>query len=151
MKAADIYYGLSPREVRKLAFDYAVKLNLRIPESWVNQKIAGADWFSSFMKRHTRLSIRTPRATSLARASAFNKANVELFFKNLRTVMDRLKPSAGDIWNVDETGVTTVHKPDRVIARRGFKQIGSLTSQERGCLVTVTIAVSATGNCVPPF
>lgn len=67
------------------------------------------------MKRRTRLSIQTSRATSLARASDFNKTNVELFFKNLRTVMDGLKTSAGDVWNVEETGVTTIHKPDRVL------------------------------------
>lgn len=151
LKSADIYYGLSPKEVRKLAYDYARKLNLKIPQSWTARQMAGADWFSSFMKRHPTLSIRTPRATSLARATAFNKTNVDLFFKNLRIVLDRLKPAAGDIWNVDETGITTVHKPDRIVARRGFKQVGRLTSQERGSLVTVTLAVSATGNCVPPF
>jgi hypothetical protein len=41
-----------------------------------------------------------------------------------------------EIWNVDETGITTVQVPDRIIGRRGKKQIGSLTSQERGILVT---------------
>ena len=65
--------------------------------------------------------------------------------------MDRLKLSAGDISNVAEIGVITIHKPNRVIVRRGFKQIGSLMSQERGCSVTVTLAVSVMGNYVPPF
>lgn len=63
-----------------MAFYYSVKSNLRIPESLVNQNIAGADWFSSFLKRHTRLSIRTLIATNLAKASAFNKDNVYLVF-----------------------------------------------------------------------
>jgi hypothetical protein len=44
---------------------------------------------------------------------------------------------------MDETGVTTVQTPERVIARRGFA--------ERGKLVTLDLAVSATGNTVPPF
>lgn len=38
---------------------------------------------------------------------------------------------------MDESGVTTVQKPDRLVARRGFKQVGSLTSGERGSLVTL--------------
>lgn len=151
MRASDIYYGLSPKEVRKLAWEYATKLNIRVPDTWSDKQLAGADWFTCFLKRHPRLSIRTPRATSLARASAFNKTNVNAFFDNLNTVLDRMKPNPGDIWNVDETGVTTTHKPDRVVARRGFRQIGKLVSQERGSLVTVTLAVSATGNFVPPF
>ncbi|KZR97022.1 Uncharacterized protein APZ42_008323, partial [Daphnia magna] len=45
----------------------------------------------------------------------------------------------------------TVQVPDRIVGRRGKKQIGSLTSQERGTLVTLCMAVSAVGNSVPPF
>lgn len=52
---------------------------------------------------------------------------------------------------MDETGVTTVQKPNRVIAGRGFKQIGRITSAERGALVTMAVAVSAAGNSIPPF
>lgn len=55
MKAADMYYGLSPKGVGKLYC--ARKLNLKIPESWSDRQIACADWFSSFMKPHPRLSI----------------------------------------------------------------------------------------------
>ncbi|KAF8781401.1 hypothetical protein HNY73_011800 [Argiope bruennichi] len=52
---------------------------------------------------------------------------------------------------MDETGISTVQKPDRVVARRGFKQIGKMTSVERGTLVTLAIAVSAIGNKIPPL
>ncbi|XP_011870541.1 PREDICTED: uncharacterized protein LOC105563512 [Vollenhovia emeryi] len=151
MKAADIYYGLSPKEIRKLAFQYAQVANIKMPESWSDKKMAGADWFTSFLKRHSTLSIRTPEATSLARTSSFNPTNVEKFFYNVKTVLEREKFEASDIWNVDETGVTTVQKPDRVVARRGFKQIGKITSAERGTLVTIAAAVSAAGNSIPPF
>ena len=52
---------------------------------------------------------------------------------------------------MDETGITTVQTPDHIVARKGFKQIGRVTSAERGNLVTVTVAVSASGNSIPPF
>ncbi|MEE4247471.1 MAG: hypothetical protein V2I33_18840 [Kangiellaceae bacterium] len=55
------------------------------------------------------------------------------------------------IFNVDETGLTTVHKPPKVIAGRGEKQVGQVTSAERGVLVTMCGAVNALGNSVPPF
>ena len=45
--------------------------------------MAGVDWFNAFMKRHPELSIWKPQATSLARATAFNKTTVEEFLNNL--------------------------------------------------------------------
>jgi hypothetical protein len=52
---------------------------------------------------------------------------------------------------MDETGVRTVQTPDRIIARCGYNQIGKLVSAERGKLVTLALADSATGNTVPTF
>ncbi len=111
----------------------------------------GEDWFSSFMSRHKDLSIRTPEATSMARAEGFNTTAVKQFFDNLRVVMKRYPYKAGDIYNLDETGVTTVQKPDRVISRKGVKQVGKLTSAERGSLVTMVSCVSADGLKIPQF
>ena len=51
---------------------------------------------------------------------------------------------------MDETGVTTVLKPDRIIGRRGTKQIGAITSAERGTLITVEGTISASENSIPP-
>lgn len=48
----------------------------------------GRDWFELFRKCH-HLSCRTPGATSLARATAFNRQNVGEFFNNLASVMER--------------------------------------------------------------
>lgn len=151
MKASDIYFGLSPKEVRRFAYHLAIQNDLKIPEQWSKNEMAGIDWFNHFLKRHPRLSIRSPQATSLARASSFNRHNVSGFFTLLKTVLDRLQLTPSDIWNVDETGITTVQKPDRVLARKGHKQIGRITSAERGTLVTLAVAVSAGGNSMPPF
>lgn len=52
---------------------------------------------------------------------------------------------------MDETGVTNVQKPSRIVARRGFKKVSRITSQERRISVTIALAVSATGSKVPPF
>ena len=149
--ASSIYFGLSPREVRTLAYESEKRFNLSFPPSWSDVQMAGPDWFSAFLKRHPGLSIRTPESTSIARATAFNKINVDQFFGKLAEVMDRYKFDATRIWNVDETGITTVAKPNKVIACTGVKQVGSLTSAERGQLVTLCAAVSAAGQAIPPF
>jgi len=44
-----------------------------------------------------------------------------------------------------------VQWPSKVIARKGAKQIGALTSGERGQLVIVELAVNAFANTVPPM
>ncbi|XP_074026655.1 uncharacterized protein [Leptinotarsa decemlineata] len=75
-KVADIYYGLTPKEVKRLAYLYATSLHLTVPNSWKKIEMAGPDWFTSFFKRNAGLAIRTPEATSLSRATSFNKKNV---------------------------------------------------------------------------
>ncbi|CAB3249218.1 unnamed protein product [Arctia plantaginis] len=47
------------------------------------------------------------------------------------------------IWNCDETGVSIVQKHAKVIATKNQKQVGKLTSAERGKNVTVLFAKSA--------
>lgn len=41
--------------------------------------------------------------------------------------------------------------PSKVVSTRGKKQVGAVTSAERGELVTLVCAVNATGNAVAPF
>ena len=149
--ASKIYFGLSPQLFRKLAYEFAVANNIKHPTSWNVNKSAGADWFGAFIKRNKNLSIRKPEATSLSRATSFNRVNVNQFFDNLGSVLDQYHFQPYNIYNVDETGVTTVQKPDRIIAEKGLKQVGAITSGERGKLVTITVAVNASGNMIPPF
>ena len=52
---------------------------------------------------------------------------------------------------MDKTSVTTVLKPDRIIGRRGTKQIGAITSAERGTVITVVGTISASRNSIPPY
>ncbi|CAG2199907.1 unnamed protein product [Mytilus edulis] len=151
LNASYIYFGLTPKEVRRLAYECAEKFSIHMPQSWVENKCAGVDWFLLFMRRHPNLSIRTPEATSLSRATSFNHTNVNLFFTKLGEVMDRYKFNASDIWNIDETGITTVQKPSKTVGAKGVKQVGGITSAERGYLVTVCGSVNAIGNTVPPM
>jgi DDE superfamily endonuclease. len=54
------------------------------------------------------------------------------------------------VFNVDETGLTTVQsKSSKVFALKGRRQVGSLTTAERGVLSTFVICMSAGGVFVP--
>lgn len=149
-----MHYGLSPLELRQLCYKYATSKQLKIPDSWTcgeKNQAAGEDWYRGFMQRHPELTIRQAEATSLGRATAFNRFTVQQFFNNLRTLYDRHCFSPENIWNVDETGLSTVHKPGTVIAEKGQRQVGKVTSGERGQNITLCICVSAIGNTVPPM
>ena len=115
-KAADIYFGLSPKDVRVCAFQCAKKFNIKMPSTREEKECTGSDWLNGFLKRRPSLSIRVPEPTSLAKATSFNRENVKNFFDKLAEVMDRYKFMPNDIWNVDETGVSTVQKPNKVVA-----------------------------------
>ncbi|XP_034093201.1 uncharacterized protein LOC117560459 [Gymnodraco acuticeps] len=132
MEAADLYYGLSSKEVRKFAYELAKNYECNFPQTWAGKEMAGADWLTTFLKRHPTLSIRRPQATSLSLATSFNRTNVNKFFDNLSAVLTKHGFVTQDIWNMDETGVTTVQNPGKIVARKGTKQVGSVTSAERG-------------------
>ena len=150
-KAARLFYGLSTTQTRKLAYNYARTLNKDIPSSWAENERAGEDWLSGFLKRNATISLLSPEATSLSRATSFNRFNVAKFFDILMEVYARDQYGPERIWNVDETGCTTVHKPAKVLATTGAKQVGAIVSAERGQLVTLCCAVNAVGNSVPPM
>lgn len=144
-------HGLTYVHIRKLAYELAVQNHIPRPKTWDSNHLAGVDWMKGYMKRHTSLSLRTPEGTSLSRATSFNKTNITEFFDNLETVITRENFAEDDIWNIDETGYTTVQQTKKVVATKGQKQVGQVTSGERGQLVTICCAISASGRKIPPF
>jgi DDE superfamily endonuclease/helix-turn-helix, Psq domain len=143
-------FGLSSRSVRSLAYQLAVRNN--IPHNFNNEKkMAGWCWLRSFMKRN-KLSLRLPEATSAARARGFNREAVAAFFDILEPLQEKFNFPPSKIFNVDETGITTVQgRPSKIVAARGRKQVGTLSSAERGELSTAVICMSASGVFVPPM
>ena len=150
-QAAKLHYGLTKKDVLKLAYDYGKANNMDLPKNWESTKSAGFMWLRGLRKRHPSLSLRKPEATSLSRATSFNKENIALFFKNLKEVILRYKFSPDKIFNLDETGISTVHVPPKIMCEKGSKQVGSLTSGERGVNVTMIVSINAIGNHVPPM
>ena len=147
-----MFHGLSIKSTRKLAWEYAKQNHKDYPETWDKNCEAGMESFYGLMKRNLNLSIRMPEATSIARATAFNRYNVNMFFDNYESILTRpnvmLEPHW--IWNLDETGVKTVQGTSKVLSEKGIKQVGQLTSAERGVLVTMCCCVNAVGAALPP-
>lgn len=129
--------------VFQLAEKYKLKHNFN-----KEKKMAGPEWLDSFLKRNPKLSVRTPEGTSMNRAKAFNREAVSKFFDNLEPFTSY---PASRVFNVDETGISTVAKSSKIVAARGKKRIGAITSAERGTNTTVICSMSATGIFIPPM
>lgn len=107
-KCAWYQFGLTYKAFRKLAYEYAKTNGKAFPEKWNVMKEAGEDWLYGFMKRNPTLTLRKPEKTSLARLRGFTKKAVDEFYENLKRLYQTHSFQPKDIYNLDETGITTV-------------------------------------------
>ena len=147
-------FGLTKMDIRRLAYRYCEVNDIQHNFN-PKTKCAGEDWMAGFMKAHPELSLRKPEQTSMARASGFNKEKVNRFFDALESIIYgqngavAIPPSR--IYNADESGFSVCHTPGRIVAPKGKRSVGAITSLEKGKTITVLCCVSAAGTYVPPM
>lgn len=107
-KSAFHHFGLTYSSFRKLAYEFAFKNNLPHPSNWNTLKEASEDWLFGFLKRNPSLALRKPENISVSRVKALNKAAVEIYFTNLRNLYAKYNFLPKDVYNLDESGITTV-------------------------------------------
>ncbi|XP_057312355.1 uncharacterized protein LOC130653871 [Hydractinia symbiolongicarpus] len=144
------FYGLSINELRRVIYEYCERNKIKHPFNKVHQ-MAGRDFVSGFLKRRQTLSLRKPEAVSLNRVFGLNKTSIDRYFENLKTVLEKFNIRPHRIFNVDESGLTCVHKPIKVLAPKGKRVVATATSGERGVTTTIVVCCSATGSYVPPM
>ena len=71
------------------------------------------------------------------------------FKSRLRLSIRSPEATSPYIIHVDETGLTTVQTPKKVITAKGATRVGSVTSGDRGELVTTVYTTCASGNVLP--
>uniref|UniRef100_A0ABD2W8T7 DDE-1 domain-containing protein n=1 Tax=Trichogramma kaykai TaxID=54128 RepID=A0ABD2W8T7_9HYME len=132
--------GLTSKELRKLAFDFAE--DLEIPHNFNRQS---GNYLVYVHKNINFYLLATYEFTGMAE-------EVDKFFDLLEEINDKNQYPESRIWGVDETGVIVNPKTSsRIIAKKGIKQVGGKTSQDRGQTVTAKICYSATGVFMPPM
>uniref|UniRef100_UPI00358F33D8 uncharacterized protein n=1 Tax=Myxine glutinosa TaxID=7769 RepID=UPI00358F33D8 len=125
-------YGLRMRDMQRLAFDVAEKAQISHPFNR-ESRMAGKDWVQNFLSRHD-LTLRQPQATSIARVVGFNKPRVQGFFDLFKECLTAEDYTPSRVWNMDETGLTTVQKPGKVMATKGARQASS-EEEDWPCLI----------------
>ena len=150
IEMCDRGFGLSVDDVMHKAF--AIAERSQRPHPFRNGK-AGRSWFEGFKSRHPKLTLRSPQPLSHLRAAQANQETIVDFFAKLGSAYARLnllsKPM--QIFNVDETGISIVHKTGKVVTELGRRCVWSLTSAEKGRTHTILSCVSASGFALPPF
>ena len=144
------FYGIGLTELRRIAFELAEKNGIAHPFS-SKTKMAGKDWVAAFLQRNPELSLRRPEPTSLSRLSGFNRVQVNRFYGLLKDQLATKKFLPQQIYNVDESGITTVHNPGKILARKGAKQVGRVVSGEKGTTTTIVCAMNASGDFILPM
>lgn len=125
---------------------YAITNNLKNPFT-INNAAVGRDWLEGFFRRYPGISLRKPEATGINRLTAFNRAEMTLFYKNFECVMEKFKFPATRIFNADETA--TVQRQNEIYAETGQKRIGCITCWAEGKTTTAMCAFSASCVYVP--
>ena len=139
VKMADMGFGLSPDTVKCLAFNIVEKSGRKHP--FQNEQ-AGRAWLDGF-----------PQPLSYCRALCSDPETIKDFFGKLGSIYGKLnlisKPM--QVYNLDKTGVSVVHKPGKVIAQLGRHNVYAITSAEKGKTHTILACVCATGYVLPPM
>jgi hypothetical protein len=141
-------FGLTRMDVRRLAYQYAVRNNIKGFSEATG--VAGYDWLQGFIERHPGLGARKPENLSIRRAMCFNKVTVKKHFEGLHSIMTEHnfyeRPQA--IWNCDESGLQDVFESDDVLAATSGR-VFSIAARERGETMTLLSVASAAGASGP--
>ncbi|XP_072377979.1 uncharacterized protein [Diabrotica undecimpunctata] len=146
-----LHHGLNPKGARQLAYDLAIA-NRKKNTNFVGRKQDGRKVLVyKFYEKNSELSLRSAEATSLGRAMEFNRLFVAIFFSNPKKIYEKYAFTPSQVYNVDETALTTMQDTRKVIAKKEQKQVGHIVSNKRVTLVTMCNAINAIGNSILPF
>src|SRR3954463_5159969 len=75
------------------------------------------------MKEHNDLPFKIPQALTEARAQRANPVIVDDHFNKLHKVIKEHSLSPEEIWNMDETGFIISPRLEKVIVKKGSRQV----------------------------
>ncbi|XP_065639898.1 uncharacterized protein LOC136072595 [Hydra vulgaris] len=151
IKMQELGFGLTVLQVRKIAHKIATTAGRG---SYFNEYNESASkwWWVNFKKRYN-LTLRVPENLAAYRASMANSHMISNFYSKLDLLMIQLgiKDMPGRLWNCDETGLSYVVKPNKVVTAIGKRYVYKRTYADRGETHTLLGYVCANGSWIPPL
>lgn len=78
---------------------------------------------NKFRARHCEISLRKPENTFATRSFGFSRSAVNEFYDLLQSLLDRFKFTPNRIFNIDQTGITTIMSMPKVLAPLNIVEI----------------------------
>ncbi|KAJ8302274.1 hypothetical protein KUTeg_021261 [Tegillarca granosa] len=141
---------------------YKAARTFGVPESTLRDRTRGNvdinsaktlsnNWFYSFLRRWPDLSVKTAQKLSFSRAQSASREKLNNYYKELSSLMTKhnLTDRPDRIYNIDETGINTQHKPLKIVCSTDTK--AQAVTSEKSSLTTIIGAGNATGNHIPPY
>lgn len=151
VKMQELGFGLTVEMVRKAAFQLAKESGR---ENFLKEGNDSASkwWWAQFKKRYN-LALRVPENLAAYRASMGNPEMIQDYFVKLEALMDKLniKNMPNRIWNCDETGLSYVVKPSKIVTSIGKRYIYKRSYADRGESHTLLGCICADGSWIPPL
>ena len=113
----------------------------------------GKQWYTSFMKRHSNLSLRIAQNLTSIRA-AVTENDLRNWFAYVKQYLAKkclLDLDPKRIFNLDESAFMLVPKDNNVIAEKGARSVYQIVSANEKENLTVLFIAAASGDMPPPM
>lgn len=119
------------------------------------ESVPGEKWYKLFLNRHQNISERVSQALTTSRANVtenqlrgwFSEVKDFLREKNLLGILEDPRR----IYNADETAFFLCPKGSKVLARKGERNVHTVTGNDEKECLTVLVNASASGEVAPPM
>ena len=145
MYMSSIGYGYSRADVMNIAGEYLSSMNRHEPSKPMSDK-----WFYNFLKRWPELSVIKPSGLEMIRARSSNPETIGKYYAELSTILEKYNLTGRPecIYNVDEKGINSEHKPPNVVGGCNTKPQALISPKGT---TTVIAAGNANGMSIPPY
>lgn len=150
---AEIGYPITRKE---LCFEVKRIMDMDGRKTPFKDNLPGYDWYTAFMKRHSKLSERIPQALRHERA-AISMPMVQAWYDGLFAFLEReiqnwelLIKNQRRLFNADESGCPLCMKSGKALSQTGAKHVYQVVSNSKQ-QITVMACFNALGRHVPHF
>ncbi|CAG8725199.1 5100_t:CDS:2, partial [Cetraspora pellucida] len=117
---------------------------------WLGFGLTKSGW-THFIRDHPELSFHTSQELSEARAQRANATIIKDHFDKLKQIINENSLTALQVWNMDKTGFVLVPKLEKVLAKKGSRQVHKVAYRNSHKHISVVPTISAAGSCIPPL